>query len=132
EHALAPRKDAGWIAEIVEEDRRLVVGAVGFGLFEELDFAAELTLAVDAERIIAHLDDPELAVRPPGEGDGVHDERLGGHEFGCEAGPRLHALERFLRRLGARLHHVLRLSKRNRRTEPNRDNPTVAHTPLST
>src|SRR5262249_6542664 len=71
QHTLAPRQHAGRVAEVVEEDGRLVVLAGAPGVFEELDLAAELALAIDAERVVAHLDDPELAVRPPGHRDRV-------------------------------------------------------------
>src|SRR5581483_1538973 len=125
DHALAPGMHAGGIAEVVEEDRGLVVGRGGgrlrfpakrfragrgspdsalSGFLEELDAAAGLVLAAGAEGIVAHLDDPELAVRPPGEGDGVHDERLGGHQLDREPGSHLDTLERLRRRLWPWLH----------------------------
>src|SRR5207248_6626633 len=62
EDAILVREDAGGEADVVHEESHLVVGPVGFGLFEEFDLAAELVLAIDAERIVAHLDDPEFAV----------------------------------------------------------------------
>ena len=72
--------------EAVEERRLLVVAAVAVRVFEEPDDAAGLPLAVDAQRIVAHLDDPELAVGPPVEGDRVLDQRLGGDQLDREAG----------------------------------------------
>ena len=76
--AVAPGHHAGREAEAVEEGRLLVVAAVAVGVFQEPDDAAGLALAVDAQRVVAHLDDPELAVGPPLEGDRVLDQRLGG------------------------------------------------------
>ena len=61
--------------------------------------AARLALAVDAERVIAHLDDPQLAVGTPGEGDrGLH-QRLGGDQFDLETGTQLPTAQGGLRRL---------------------------------
>ena len=74
---LSPGHHAGREAEPVEERRLLVIPAVAVGIFQESDHAAGLALAVDAQRIIAHLDDPELAVGAPIEGDRVLDQGLG-------------------------------------------------------
>ena len=76
EHAVAPGHDAGRERQAVEEVGRLVVPAVAVGVFEDPDDAPRLPLAVDAERVVAHLDDPELAVGAPVEGDRVLDQRL--------------------------------------------------------
>src|SRR5262249_50721485 len=77
--------------------------AIGLGLLQELDLAPRLALAVSAERVVAHLDDPELAVGPPGEVDGGHDDRLGGHQLDLEAGGGFHAGAGNGRRIGARV-----------------------------
>ena len=61
-----------------------VVPAVAVPVFEDLDRAAGRPLAVEAERIVPHLDHPEPAVRPPVEGDRVADQRLGGHQLDPE------------------------------------------------
>ena len=63
-------------AEAVEERRLLVVAAVAVFVFQVPDHAARLSLAVDAEGIIAHLDDPELAVGAPVERDRVFHQGL--------------------------------------------------------
>ena len=59
--------------------------AIASLVFEQADHAAMLSLAIQAQRIVAHLDNPELAVGPPVKGDRVLDERLGGGEFDPEA-----------------------------------------------
>src|SRR5262249_31283612 len=97
--ALAPRHDTGRETDFVEEDRRLVVLAVTFGAFEKLDASPGLALAVYTERIVAHLDDPELAVRTPGEADRILHQRLRHDQFGDETGPRLQGPQGLLRRL---------------------------------
>src|SRR5262249_11866390 len=79
EDAAAPRQHAGRKAEVVEERGRLVVLAVALRAFEEFNLAAEFALAVGAERVVAHLDDPQLAVRRERERDGVLDLWLRGH-----------------------------------------------------
>src|SRR5262249_35309589 len=101
--ALAPRYNAGRKADFVEKDRRFIVLAIAPGAFEELDASAGLALAIDAERIVAHLDDPELAIGSPGETDRVLHQWLRHDQFGDEAWPRLQGAQRSLRRLRLRL-----------------------------
>ena len=86
DHAVAPGHDAGRERQAVEEGRLLVITAVAVRVFEEPDHAARLALAVDAQRIIAHLDDPELAVGPPVDRDRVLDQRLAGDQLDLEPG----------------------------------------------
>ena len=64
--------------------------AVAVGVLEELHAAAGRSVAVDAKRIIAHFDDPQLAVRPPFKGDGVLDQRFRRHQLHREAGADVH------------------------------------------
>ena len=97
---LAPGQHAGWERQIVEKHRRLVVLSVALRRFEHHDLTARLPLAVHAERIIAHLDHPELAVRPPGHRDGVLHQRLGDDQLRRKPGPSLQTAQRRLRRFG--------------------------------
>ena len=101
EHALAPRHQAARELEAVEEQRGLVVLAVAVGVLQVFDAAAGLAAIVRAERVVAHLDDPQFAVRPPGERDRVLHQRLGRHEVHLKPRPRPQTAERLGRRLGA-------------------------------
>ena len=86
EQPVPPGEQAGREAEAVEEGGGLVVAAVAIGVLERADDAARLALAVAAEGIVAHLDDPEPAVGAPVEGDRVGHQRLAGDELDREAG----------------------------------------------
>src|SRR5260370_28880139 len=66
QNALAPRKDASRKTQVVEKNSRLGVLAVAICVLENLDAAARLALAVDTQRIITHVHDPELTVGAPG------------------------------------------------------------------
>ena len=57
---------------------------------------------------VLYTPDEQFTVRPEIESDGGHDLRLGGHQLGLEAGPRLQRFERCLRSHRGRI-HVLRL-----------------------
>ena len=87
----------------VEKRRLLVVSAVAVSVFQKPDDAAGFAFAVDTQRVVAHLDDPELAVGPPLEGDRVFDQGLGGGQLDLETGRDLDRLERFLGRFARRL-----------------------------
>jgi hypothetical protein len=50
------------------------------------DSTAGFAFAVDAERVVAHLNDPVFAVSAPLEGDWVFDQRFAGHEFDLKPG----------------------------------------------
>ena len=69
-----PRNQAGGEAEAVEERGRFVVATVAVGVFQDPDNPAELPFVVDSERVVTHLDDPELAVGAPVEGDRIFDQ----------------------------------------------------------
>ena len=84
EHAVPPGHEAGGKRQAVEERRRLVVAAVAVRVLEEPDHAAGLALAVDAQGIVAHLDDPELAVGAPVQRDRVLDQGLAGGQLDLE------------------------------------------------
>src|SRR5262249_53491846 len=103
EYALAPRQDAGRIADVVEEHGRLVVMSVTLRRFEELDSPTRLPLPVHAERVVAHLDNPQLPVRPPGDRDGVLHQRLGSGQFNTVAPAAGHQFQRLFRRLRGRI-----------------------------
>ena len=75
----------GGKAESVEECRLLVVDSVAVLVFEVPDDTAGFPLAIESQRIITHLDDPELAVGPPVEGDRILYQRLGGDQLDLEA-----------------------------------------------
>ena len=112
EYAVTPGHHAGGERQVVEEDGRFVVLAVALGGLQALDPAAGLAFAVHAERIVAHLDDPELAIRSPGEGDGVFDKRLRGDQLDGETRPHLDRAKRRLRRLRLRLDTFKQLVER--------------------
>src|SRR5262249_14504434 len=97
QHAFAPGHDAGWIFESVETDGGLVVLAVAFSALQALDPAARLPLVVETERIVNHLDDPELAIGSPVERDGALHQRLGGDQLDGETGARPEGSERLFR-----------------------------------
>ena len=122
EHALLPGQHACREAKVVKERGGLVVVAVAVGVFQELDPAAVATLAVVAERIVAHLHHPELQIGPPGDGDGIPDERLGGDEFHLHGG--MHA--DLIKRTGGRLRRHGRSRRgRGRADGVERDAPHV-------
>ena len=98
EHAVAPRHDAVREAHAIEEDCGRVVAPVAVRVFEKLDAPAGLALAVEAHRIIIHLRDPQLSIRPPVEGDGRLHERFRRDEFDLKPRTRPHRRERLLRR----------------------------------
>ena len=58
-----------------------VVSPVAVAVFEDLDRPAGRPLAVEPERVVPHLDHPELAVGAPLEGDRVADQRLRRHQL---------------------------------------------------
>ena len=82
------------------------------GVFQKADNAAGFALAIQAERVIAHLHHPEFAIGPPLEGDGVEHQRFAGDQFHLEAGPDLDAGQRFLGRFRGRLIRSQKLLER--------------------
>src|SRR5262249_34639718 len=79
-------------------NRRLVVLPVAVGVLQYLDAPARFELAVHAERIVAHFDDPEPAIGAEVNGDGAVDQRLGGDQFSDHAGPGTDTGQRLTRR----------------------------------
>ena len=102
QNAVAPRSDAGGKAEVVEKHGRAVVAAVAVGIFQAADRAAVLAFAVDAARIVAHLDDPQLAVGSPSHGDRIDHQRLGRHQLDLKARPSVRHRQRQLGATSAR------------------------------
>ena len=103
DNALTPRDDACREIHTFEEDGRFVVAAITIGIFEKTNDSAGLAFAIDSERVIAHLDHPQLAVCAPIESNRVQHERFAGHQFHFEAGTDLNAGERVAGRFGRRL-----------------------------
>src|SRR5262249_30440403 len=64
------------------------------GVFEKANLAAPFFPYSDTERIIAHLDDPQLAVGSEGERDRIEDERLGCHQLDFESGTDVNGFQR--------------------------------------
>jgi hypothetical protein len=93
EDPLAPDLHAGGERNLVEEDFRLVVLAVAVGIGQRLHPAAGLAKFVpflvpgDAARVIAHLHDPQPAVRPPVKRHRIDDQRLGSDQLDLEPRP---------------------------------------------
>ena len=75
--AVFPRKDAGRVGEAVEEDLRFVVRPVFVLIGENDNFAARLSIVIDAAGIVAHLDDPQPPIGPDRHVDRIGNQRLG-------------------------------------------------------
>ena len=98
----------------------LVVVAVAVGVFQTAHAAAVLALAVDAARIVAHLDDPQLAVRPPGHRDRIRHQRLGRDQLDLKARPSVRHGQRLRGRLRTGKQHVLAADRRAACDRPGR------------
>ena len=85
DHAVAPGDEAGREAEAFGEHRGLVGATVTVGVPQDPDPAARFAAAVEAHRVIGHLDDPGVAGDVPVDRDGVEHERFGGDEVDGES-----------------------------------------------
>ena len=65
DHAVAPRENSSWVGDVLGKNRRRVVVPVAVRIGEHLDSAAGFALAVHAERVVAHLHDPQPPARVP-------------------------------------------------------------------
>ena len=80
QHPFSPDHDPVREIDLLQKDRRLVVASVAVGVLEILDDAARFAAPIDSQRIIAHLDNPEFAVRSPVKGNRIDHER---HQTPC-------------------------------------------------
>ena len=101
--------------KMIGENRELVGLAVAVGIFADDDFVMPLLLVFhDAMGVIGGLGDPQTPTIIPGEGDGLHDVRLGGEKHQFHVGWNLRALhaalhgERFLESQWFRTFFVVR------------------------
>ncbi len=82
----APGHDAVGKRDVVGEDRLVFIAAAAVPVFEDADAALEGLARRRAVGIVAHLDDPELAVFVEGHGHGTFQVRLGGDQFDPQPG----------------------------------------------
>ena len=64
----------------------MVVAAVAIAILQPADAPSMFSLAVEAERIVGHLGNPQPSGFIPLERDRIHHQRLGGHQFDSVAG----------------------------------------------
>ena len=87
QHAVAPGHQAGRKGDVGEKLGPAVVAAVAVGILRDKQiFPPGLPLIVEAQRIVEHLGDPQLAIGPPIESHRVGDQRLGGDQLDVKAG----------------------------------------------
>lgn len=79
EGAFFPAHDTSGEVEAFEEEKGLVEDAIVVSVAEETN--PSTGFSVDAGWVISHFSDPEATVRCPVDGDGILDERFGGHEL---------------------------------------------------
>src|SRR5262249_47865171 len=99
QNTVSPGHDPAGEAQPVQKRRLFVVDSVAVLVFKVADDTAGLSPPVDPERIVPHLEHPELAVRPPIKSDRILDQRLRGYQLDREARRELDRLKRRRRRL---------------------------------
>ena len=74
--AFPPSQDAGGITQVADNDVALVVAPVVVRVLQPHDASSGLAIAIHAERVVRHLDDPQAALLIPIKRDRIEHHRL--------------------------------------------------------